>query len=429
MVVTMSAWGSRVVMAGLNFVSIPLIVSLIGLDGYELYVLAGSLSAWYALIDIGLGSAIQNIISTCRVKKKDYFDYIVNAVFIILVALLLVTLILMGLSDTIGAILLQKYEGMTLSDKGWLFFEISVLLLLLGSSNLVNRIWYGEQRGYLANIVPAVGYVVGFIILEVIAHYKIDTDIYQVIFLWYFPVCSLQICMLLIRIHILKIRDLFCCVKKEILHKLWQNCKGFWCFAFLSVVTLQINYIIMSQFIYANGMVAYNLVDKIMNLSFFVYTAILSALWPVFTEAFSKREWSRVIAYCRRYIFIGVFIVLICMLFSIMFMPYLANVLLHGNHIDISNWFILMFGVYYVLRVWTDTFAIILQSRNDMRPFLLMVPLQAVLSVTLQCLLVKTYGIYGVLAGLMLSYVITVVWYLPYKVYRSYEKETKTFGN
>lgn len=425
----MSAWGSRGVMAGLNFVSIPLIVFLIGLDGYELYVLAGSLTAGYALIDIGLGSALQNIISTCRVKKKDYFDYIVNAVFIIFVALLLVTLMLMGLSDTIGAILLQKYEGITLADKGRLFFEISVLLLLLGSSNLVNRIWYGEQRGYLANLVPAIGYIIGFLILEAIAAYNINTDIYQVIFVWYFPVCSLQICILLSRIHILKIGMLFSCVKKEIMYKLWKTCKGFWCFAFLSVMTLQINYIIMSQYVYDNGMVAYNLVDKIMNLSFFVYTAILSALWPVFTEAFSKREWSRVIAYCRRYIFIGVFIVLLCMLFSIVFMPYLAKVLLHGNHIDISNWFIFMFGVYYVLRVWTDTFAIILQSRNDMRPFLLMVPLQAVLSVALQCLLVETYGIYGVLAGLMLSYIITVVWYLPYKVYRCYEKETKTFGN
>lgn len=425
MMVTMSAWGSRVVMAGLNFVSIPLIVSLIGLDGYELYVLAGSLTAWYALIDIGLGSALQNIISTCRVKKKDYFDYIVNAVFIIFVALLLVTLMLMGLSDTIGAILLQKYEGINLADKGRLFFEISVLLLLLGSSNLVNRIWYGEQRGYLANLVPAIGYIIGFLILEAIAAYNINTDIYQVIFVWYFPVCSLQICILLSRIHILKIGMLFSCVKKEIMYKLWKNCKGFWCFAFLSVMTLQINYIIMSQYVYDNGMVAYNLVDKIMNLSFFVYTAILSALWPIFTECFSQNNWSKVLGYCRRYIMLGVLVVVACVLFSVQFMPYIADLLLHGNYVEINSWFIVMFGIYYIMRVWTDTFAIILQSRNNMRPFILMVPLQAFFSVVFQYYLVTDYGIYGILGGLMLSYILTVVWYLPYKVYCYYKKEMK----
>lgn len=412
-------------MAALSFVNIPLIVSLIGLEDYEVYVLAASLAGWYYLIDLGLGSALQNLISTCRVQKKDYFAYIVNAIFLILSAFLLVTFILWLLADVMGQMLLQKYASITQLEKGSLFLEISILLMLLGSSNIINRIWYGEQRGYLSNLVPALGYVISFLLLEIIAQRKVDTSVAQVILIWYLPVCTIQMVLLFHRLKTIGSSACLQCIKKDILMKLWMNCKGFWLFAFLSVVTLQINYIIMSQFVYDNGMVVYNLVDKLMNLSFFVYTAILSALWPVFTECFSQNNWSKVLGYCRRYIMLGVLVVVVCVLFSVQFMPYIANLLLHGNYVEINSWFIVMFGIYYIMRVWTDTFAIILQSRNNMRPFILMVPLQAFFSVVFQYYLVTDYGIYGILGGLMISYILTVVWYLPYKVYCYYKKEMK----
>jgi hypothetical protein len=79
---------------------------------------------------------------------------------------------------------------------------------------------------------------------------------------------------------------------------------------------------------------------------------------------------------------------------------------------------LLLAGGYQVLRVWTDTFAMMLQSMSLLRPFWLLVPLQAIASVMLQIWLVPQFGLYGTFIGLTLSFLLTVSWGLPYFLLR-----------
>ncbi len=90
--------------------------------------------------------------------------------------------------------------------------------------------------------------------------------------------------------------------------------------------------------------------------------------------------------------------------------------------VTIPMLFIVSLGILYVVRIWTDLFAVILQSMNDMKVLLVWAAMQAAIGLGLQILLVPRFGIYGTVAALCLSWMLTVGWALPNRVWRLRKK-------
>jgi Na+-driven multidrug efflux pump len=74
--------------------------------------------------------------------------------------------------------------------------------------------------------------------------------------------------------------------------------------------------------------------------------------------------------------------------------------------------------MYYVMRVWTDTYAMVLQCRSHLYPLWISTPIQAILSVVFQILLIQRLGVQGAVWGMMGSFLFTAAWILPWSVRR-----------
>jgi hypothetical protein len=99
-------------------------------------------------------------------------------------------------------------------------------------------------------------------------------------------------------------------------------------------------------------------------------------------------------------------------------MPWLVGLLSPREVILVPVPLIVLLGVYQAIRVWSDTFAMVLQSISDLRPLWRLVPVQALLSLLLQLALAPRYGLYGIVSALIGSFLLTVAWGLPLAVWR-----------
>jgi hypothetical protein len=79
---------------------------------------------------------------------------------------------------------------------------------------------------------------------------------------------------------------------------------------------------------------------------------------------------------------------------------------------------IILFGIYAVIRVWTDSYAVALQSQNQLKIFWIYVPIQAILSFFGMYFFSLHYGLNGILTGLILSFVLTASWILPVSYFK-----------
>lgn len=420
-----AAWASRVVTALVLLASVRILMDSLGLENYAVFALLTGLTGWFMLADMGIGVSVQNHISESRARNQAYDD-LISASGLLAVLLLFVTVIaLYFISPYVAPLLLKNFPFLSEVEKTKLFFLTGALSIGMGVGGIVYKVWYAEQRGYLSNIVPAVAALVGFVGLLLVRHTPIEDRLYLNLAAFIAPTAVLPLGALLVqqlRVRWLR-RGLDHSGMKlpGTIHRLMNRGLHFWFFAIMAAVVLQIDYIVMSQFLAAHDIAAYYISTKVFGLAFFVYSAILFALWPIFAEAIAKREWGLVQRYLKKYLAFGLIFMFVCTVLLIWLMPMAVGILAPKENIIIPLGFILLLGAYQIIRVWTDTFAMVLQSTSNLKPFWIFVPIQAILSIVLQWVLVPIYGLYGVILGLIASFVFTVTWALPLTVWKSYK--------
>lgn len=420
-----AAWASRAVTALVLLASVRILMDSLGLEHYAVFALLTGLTGWFMLADMGIGVSVQNHISESRARNQTYDD-LISASGLLAVLLLFVTVIaLYFISPYVGPLLLKNFPFLSEAEKTKLFFLTGALSIGMGVGGIVYKVWYAEQRGYLSNIVPAVAALVGFIGLLLARQTPIEDRLYLNLAAFIAPTAVLPLGALLVQQ--VKVRRLRRGLEHSgmklpgTIHRLMKRGLHFWFFAMMAAGVLQIDYIVMSQFLTAHDIAAYYISTKVFGLAFFVYSAILFALWPIFSESIAKREWGLVQRYLKKYLALGLTFMFVCTALLICLMPMAVRMLAPEKNIIIPLGFIILLGVYQMIRVWTDTFAMVLQSTSNLKPFWIYVPIQAILSMVLQWALVPIYGLYGVILGLIASFVFTVIWALPLAVWESYK--------
>jgi O-antigen/teichoic acid export membrane protein len=201
----------------------------------------------------------------------------------------------------------------------------------------------------------------------------------------------------------------------------------FWFASVMASGVLQVDYLVMSQYLKPPDIVVYNLSAKIYLLIFFVYSSLLTATWPVCAEAATTNDWNTVLKLVRKNIIFGFALVILGTAIFLPFRHQIIGVLSPKDIIEVPIGLILLFGIYYLLRVWCDAFATVLASLSYMRPFVIYIPVQAMLTVVIQILITKEIGVQGILIGLIISYILTAVWIVPWVVFRKKSQLTSIY--
>jgi len=419
--VAASAWASRAVMALIQFASIRVLMDGLGLEQYAVFALITGLTGWFMLADFGVGASLQNYISEHRAKTAGNEAYVISAGILAVFFLFFNITALYAATPYIAPVLLKPFFMLDDLDKENLFFIAGSMFIVCALSGLSYKIWYAEQKGYLANMLPAIASLLGYFGIVVANEIASPHRLLFSLTAFIAPLAILPFLALVTQIGT-RIDVGFKKLNWEVFIKVLKRAGPFWIFALMSNLVLQIDYLVMSQLLKPEDIVAYNLSTKIFGLGFFIYASLLTSLWPAFSEAIAQGNWATVKSHTRKYLWIGLFFMVLVTAVLSLTMPTAIHLLAPNETIVIPVIFIISLGAYHLVRVWTDTFAMILMSMSDIKPLWLTSPVQALLSISLQWYLAQSMGIYGIVAGLILSFLLTAAWTLPFAVRKRYRK-------
>jgi len=420
LIVAGSAWISRIIVALIQLASIRLLMDSIGLEKYAVFALLTGLMGWFILAEMGIGVSTQNYISESRAENKSC-DAIIAASGAVALLLLCITIIaLYFISPYLAPVLLKQFLFLSELEKIKLFFITGSLFIGFGIGGVAYKVWYAEQRGYRANIIFALSHVIGFIGLLFVRGAPVEDRLLLSLVAFVAPTALLPLTVLIGQ----QMRKASWNGRTNIANQHVEIIKRgfyFWLFSVMAAGVLQIDYIVMSQFLTPHDIAAYLIATRIFGLALFIYTSVLMALWPLFAELLVKREWLTVTQYLKKYLIVGLVYMAVCTVLLTWLMPEVLKILATKEIIILPLSFILLLGIYHMLRVWTDTFSMTLQSMNDLKPFWIYVPVQAALSIGLQWTLAPVFGLNGIVMGLIASYIFTVMWALPLSVKKHYK--------
>lgn len=410
--VTLAAWVSRGIQAVLQVLMIAIITRILNVEEYAVYILITGLMSWFMLADIGMGIALQNKISELKAQSIDFNVYIVNTVLIICFLFLIFLILFYFISDFIASIYLQNV--LNNSDSGFNFFISSVLMISTALFSLVYKVWYALEKGYWSSIVPAFATIISFLLMLSIDSYLSDVEnpILVVLIAYLLPIAMFPFFFFVQLLVKMRKKIVF---SKQISLWMFRKGLGFFYFGLMSALVLQIDYIIISQTLTPEDIVEYNILAKIFGLGFFIYSALLLALWPVVSEKIANGESHLVMSFIKIYLPIGLIFMSIFTILIFVFSKPILSYLITNTVVDVTVGLVILFGFYYIIRIWTDTFSMVLQSANKLKPFWLIVPIQALLSISFQLFFSRLYGLEGIVIALILSFILSAAWYLPVK--------------
>ena len=140
---------------------------------------------------------------------------------------------------------------------------------------------------------------------------------------------------------------------------------------------------------------------------------MLQAYWPVSAEAIQRGEYRHLRRLIVRGVGFGAAIVLLASLGFYLFLGRIGHLLMPADPPALPAALIPLFALYWLVRVWCDTFAVLIQSAGKPIFLCVMVLFQAGLNLVLSYLGARHFGLPGLLVGMTGSFLLTCGWASP----------------
>ena len=416
LLITASAWLSRIVGLGVQVYALRCLLSTLGSERYAVFALLASLLPWYALADIGIGYAVQNSVTERQAKNLPFREIVVSGLATGIVALLGGVLLLVALAPVFAPQFLVQFPMLGRAEKIGLFLASGLLMSAATTTAIGAKCWYAVKMGHVANLLNIAGsaaLMVGLVAAGVSPSLQTLT-FYVCLFAGVPAVTGLISVAAFWRAYRLTIGDF----RREAIHPIWERAKPFALNTALVIAVLEVKYLIMSQLVGSRDIVFYNVVDRVFLGAYLLYVAALQALWPEVTELSAHNRQQEILRLILRYITLGATFMLLTTLVFAILKPAILTLLSPHEALGVPTSLILWFGLQYTQYAVVSAFGVALQSMSKMKSFNIALCLQAAVSIPLQWYLTSALGVRGLIVATFVSTALTIGWVCPLLVIR-----------
>jgi O-antigen/teichoic acid export membrane protein len=406
-------WLARAGGIVLSFVNTRLLIEVMGVDGTAAYTIILSITPWIGLLNLGLPITMQNEVSRLRSNGQDielmqkyaFGTMILLGIFLVPVPLLI--------SWATYSILLNNYTVFSLSA-----VTVAVMFIYLSAlSQLMAQLMYANNDAIWPTMYPVITALWIFIILILSAIF--DLKNINLIFL------ALMLSNILLPIHAAMRVKLIGRVQFNLRISLNQIklSKDMLIFSMIATAVLSVDYMIMARMLDSVEIVKYSLASKLF-MTFLVFHGVLIALnWTLISDSINSKKMKDARLKIEEILKFSLTIAVIYGLIVILYQDFIFENLTGNDFIKSSNSLMGSFLLYVLLRIWTDTYAVGLQGCGKVKLINIFLPFQAVISCLGQYYLGGEYGAIGIVWGMILSFILTAAWIVPYHFYKITNKE------
>lgn len=415
LLVTVGAgWASRIVAAFAQLAMIRVLTETLGIGGYGAFAVLTGLLGWFALADLGFGSSLQNFISQNRVEGKTSVDAIASVATVLAGAMLCLTGLWFGIAGWAGPFLLSASQDISPQTAATGFLVFAVIATGTGASAIALRICFAEHRGYLAHLVSALSVLMSLaLLLLVLPRLSADDRFVWSLALFAGPTWILPTLLLIGYLLRHRARGHSLHLNFADVRRIWGRARIFLLYNAMAALVLNVDYIILSQTVSTPDIAEYAIFSRVYALAFFIFGSVLSAYWPLCAEMLHRGETQFVRKMIARSILFGTAVILGATGMLWLFAEPIAQVLAPSGNLVLSLGLIPLFAGYWIVRIWCDTFAMVVHSANRTMVLLIVGPVQAAMNIAFGWYGAQQGGLAGLLVGMTASFILTVGWFLP----------------
>lgn len=405
----LSGLAGRFVGVVVSFVSVPLTITYLGAERYGMWVTISSLLAWLQLADLGLANSLTNAIAEANGEDRpDLARRSIATAFAVMtgIALFLGAIVAIVYPFINWAALFNVHTPAAQAEAGPTIIIGAAVFLGSFPLSLVGRIYTAYQEGSIANYWAAAANALSLISVVLVTqlHGNLVVLVFAFsgtqllvsgvsviwLFTWHKPELRLQW------------RDVRLASSKKLLKTGWM----FFVVQIAWLLIFQTDNLIIAHFAGADQVTPYSITYRLFGYTTLLPTLVFTNLWPAYTEAMTRKDVNWVQRTFRSNMQFSVLVTLGSCVPLVIFGSTIIRLWTRSADavppFDLIAWM----AVWSVINTCMNAAACLLSASGRIRNQMFYALATAAANIGLSIVLVKSYGITGVIEGTVIAYMI-----------------------
>ena len=387
----------------ISLLLVPLTLDYISSELYGIWLTLSSIVFWLNFFDIGFTLGLKNkLAEAIALKKWEYGKSLVSTTYFVML-LVFIPLCLLGI------VLIPLIDWPTLLNVSSVYrIEINkalyVLLICFCAQMIVNvlaTVVTACQKVALASLFPVLGNFLSLVVIYLLIQYSQSSLYILALSISLMPVIVLIIAsFVLYRRKLRLISPSISSINKVYIKELWGLGSKFFFMQIQVIVLYQCTNFLISNISGPESVTSYNIAYKYLGVAMMIYTIILSPLWPAFTDAFVRKDYSWMKNVYRKMTLIYVISVVI-LLFMILVAPYVYDLWI-GKKANVSWGMTLAVAIYMMIHSWDTLQVQLINGIGTIKLQTYVTFIGLILHIPLSVFLGKYIGDIGVVCSMIL---------------------------
>jgi O-antigen/teichoic acid export membrane protein len=405
-----TGFGNKIVGIIVNFLSVPLTIGYLGPERYGIWITIGSLLAWLALSDFGLGLGFNTAIATA--VGQDRLDVVRQHISTALA-------LLAGIAAMVGLVGLFVWPWINWSslfgartplaqaELGPALAAAIIIWLVQFPLSVIGRVYNAYQEGRLANYWGAISNILSLLVLVIVTQTGGGLVWLVVAMSGTGLLVNIASALWLFLHHKPFLAPHPKDISKTSFRMLGKVGGTFFLIQILSLLVFQTNNFIVGYYLGADQVPTYNLTYSLFNYCLIIQNMVFSYMWVAYSESIARKD----IAWVKRTFHITLIAgTLLTMIFSVG-LAFIAQPFIGwwaGASVIPPTTLVLWMAAWGVINGFTSPIACLLAAAAHLRNQTIYSALACAMNITLTLILVHRWGLTGVIAGTVISYAIFI---------------------
>lgn len=390
-----------------SFLLVPMTLGYVSAEIYGVWLTISSILHWLTYMDVGVTHGLKNRLNEC-LARKDYEKgkSLVSTTYAIMIAIFVpLSVILIVVSPLIDWCAILNVDP---SNQDIIIKTIQVLFVFIALQMIVNvfvAVVAAYQKTALSSLFGVIGQICSLCIIGMMTMF-VKPSLLNLAFAYsLMPILIVLIASIIyFKTTMKEVAPSFKSINTAYIKDLWGLGIKFFIIQVQMIVLYQATNILISHIAGPESVTQYNIAYKLLNIVVMVYTIILNPLWPAFTDAYTKKDytWMNTMYKKMRKIYL-----LLCVMISIIVIlsPFIIKLWV-GDKVSVPFILTLSIAVYTLIHCWDTLQVTIINGTGKVKLQTYVILIGLVLHIPLSLFLGNYIGILGVIVSMSLINII-----------------------
>lgn len=391
----------KVVSIATSLLLVPMTLGYVSAEIFGVWLTISSILHWLTYMDVGFTHGLKNRLNECLARKdyekgKSLVSTTYAIMFAIFVPLSAILIVVSPMIDWCGIL------NVATSNQEVILKTMQVLFIFIALQMIVNvfvTIVAAYQKTALSSLFAVIGQVCSLCIIGMMTLF-VKPSLLNLAFAYsLMPIVIVLVASVIyFKTSMKEVAPSVKAINMAYIKDLWGLGVKFFIIQLQMIVLYQATNILISHIAGPESVTQYNISYKLLNIVVMVYSIILNPLWPAFTDAFIKKDytWMKNI-YSKMQKLYGVLCALVALM--VILSPFIIKLWIR-DMVTIPFILTISIAIYTLIHCWVSLQAILINGTGkvELQSYIILIGL--VLHIPLSLFLGQYIGILGIVASM-----------------------------